>query len=66
MLSDKEKVLVRNIVADYSERIMISAIEGDSEEAIHSHMTDFYLLFLGALTAAKRDGKISAMKTTLN
>lgn len=45
---------------------MISAIEGDSEETIHSHMTDFYLLFVGALTAAKRDGKISAMKTTLN
>lgn len=66
MLSDKEKVLIANIVADYSAKIMISAIDGDSEETIHSHMTDFYLLFVGALTCAKRDGKISAMTTTLN
>ena len=66
IVSEKEKVLVRNIVADYSTTLMLSAINGDSEETIHSHMTDFYLLFVGALTAAKRDGKISAMKTTLN
>lgn len=66
MLSEKEKVLVRNIVADYSETLMISAIEGDSEETIHSHMTDFYNLFIVALTAAKREGRMCVLRTTLN
>jgi uncharacterized membrane protein len=66
MLSEAEKHLVRNIVADYSEKIVLSAILGESTETIHSHMTDFYLLFVGALTRAKRDGRNSAMNTTLN
>lgn len=66
MLSDQEKFYVRNIIANYSEAIMLSAINGDPVETMHSHMTDFYLLFVRALTLAKMDGKMSALTTTLN
>jgi hypothetical protein len=62
----EEKRLLRNIVADYTENLLISAIDGASQEDLLEQMTDFYNLLVGALTVSKRDGMMAAMTTTLN
>lgn len=65
-MNSVEKRLLRNLVADYSENLLISAIDGASQEDILKQMTEFYTLLVGALTASKRDGMICATSTTLN
>jgi hypothetical protein len=65
-MNNAEKILLRNIVADYTEDLLISAVEGASQEDLLKQMTEFYNLLVGALTASKRDGMLSAMSTTLN
>jgi hypothetical protein len=65
-MNNAEKILLRNLVADYSGNLIISAVEGASQEDLLKQMTEFYNLLVGALTASKRDGMLSAMSTTLN
>jgi hypothetical protein len=65
-MNSVEKRLVRNLVADYTENLLVSAVEGASEEDLLKQMTEFYNFLVGALTASKRDGMICAMSTTLN
>jgi hypothetical protein len=65
-MNNAEKMLLRNVVADYSENLLISAIDGASQEDLLKQMTEFYNLLIGALTASKRDGMMSATSTTLN
>jgi hypothetical protein len=65
-MNNAEKILLRNLVADYSENLLISAIDGASQEDILKQMTEFYNLLVRALTASRRDGMMSAASTTLN
>lgn len=65
-MNNEEKFLLRNIVADYTENLLISAIDGASQDDILEQMTGFYNLLVGALTVSKRDGMMAAMTTTLN
>jgi hypothetical protein len=65
-MNSAEKTLLREIVADYTETVICHSIEGATTEELLKEMTGFYNLLVGALTASKRDGIISAMSTTLN
>lgn len=65
-MNNEEKMLLREIIADYTETVVCLSVEGATKKKLLKEMTGFYNLLVGALTASKRDGMICAMSTTLN
>jgi uncharacterized protein YutE (UPF0331/DUF86 family) len=65
-MNSAEKMLLREVVADYTETVVCLSVEGATTEELLKEMTGFYNLLVGALTASKRDGMICATSTTLN
>jgi hypothetical protein len=63
-LSNEEKNLIANHIADFSIRLLESA--DSSEEQIREDLNSFYDFFCGALEAAKRDGRREILVSTLN
>lgn len=65
MLHECTKQLIRNQVADFAEKLITHAIEGDNEGCLQE-MTSFYEFFCGALTVALRDARKSDERVSVN
>ena len=65
MLTNEEKYLVRERIGDFCILFTDALLDGTKSDALMV-MENFSSFVCGALEAAKRDGRLSALTTTTN